>query len=73
MKWFIRKKIMKNPSTRDGAATELPPSAYPRKRAGHLGKRVLLAVILLLVALSGIWFLGVGWRECSIFGSDLRG
>lgn len=50
---------MGNPSTRDDAATELPPSGRPRKRAGHIWRRALLTMAFLLAALSGIWFLGV--------------
>jgi len=50
---------MNTPSTRDAAAPELPPSIHPRKRAGHIWRRVLFTMAFLFTALSGIWFLGV--------------
>lgn len=50
---------MENSSMRDDVATKLPPTARLRKRVGRIWMRVLLAVVILLAALSGIWFLGV--------------
>lgn len=51
---------MEELSTRDDAATELPPPAAGlHSRPRHIWKPVLLSIVCLLAILSGIWFLGV--------------
>src|SRR5258708_5157817 len=50
---------MESPSTIGDAKTELPPPPRKRKRAGRIWARALLALVFLLAALIGVWFLGV--------------
>lgn len=50
---------MENFSARDDATIEIPPSVRVCKRAGYRRNRVMLVMVILLVVLSGIWFLGV--------------
>jgi hypothetical protein len=50
---------MESPSTIGDAKTELPPPPRKLKRAGRIWARALLALVFLLAALIGVWFLGV--------------